>query len=273
MVRRITGSGLSVRRQKGREILLGDPHEGAQAVGAQRAGLNPAAGGARRDGASLGDLLDGPQMAGLTTYGGGLTGPQIDPRAEPARRRERSVRRPTAGRLCGACWPPPLSGGDENAAGDPSFAEDRTRSGRVGRGSFFVEDDRVMRVPFPTGRAGTARLGRAFPGVAVEFWVVRDDEGCAQEQKASIPGPGLIACLAVEGRTWFVPFWAPETRKARRSEPLSGGTPQRGLLARPSPAVKSPTTAARVGPFPPRVMANSGYGRVTREPRSQRSCG
>src|SRR5687767_8268843 len=39
VVRRITGSGLSVRRLKGREILLGDPHEGAQAVGAQRAGL------------------------------------------------------------------------------------------------------------------------------------------------------------------------------------------------------------------------------------------
>jgi hypothetical protein len=70
VVRRITGSGLSVRRQKGREILLGDPHEGAQAVGAQRAGLNPAARGARRDGASLGDLLDGPQRAGLTTDGG-----------------------------------------------------------------------------------------------------------------------------------------------------------------------------------------------------------
>jgi hypothetical protein len=35
---------------KGREILLGDPHEGAQVVGAQR--------GARRDGASLSDLLD-----------------------------------------------------------------------------------------------------------------------------------------------------------------------------------------------------------------------
>ena len=47
MVRRITGSGLSVRREKGREILLGHAHEGAQAVGAQHAGLDPAARGAR----------------------------------------------------------------------------------------------------------------------------------------------------------------------------------------------------------------------------------
>jgi hypothetical protein len=43
-----------------------------------------------------------------------------------------------------------------------------------------------MRVPFPDRTRRTARLGRAFPGVAVEFWVVGDDEGCAQEQKAII---------------------------------------------------------------------------------------
>jgi hypothetical protein len=41
----VQGSWCAAR--KGREILLGDPHEGAQAVGAQRAGLNPAARGAR----------------------------------------------------------------------------------------------------------------------------------------------------------------------------------------------------------------------------------
>jgi hypothetical protein len=39
VVRRITGSGLAVRRQEGGEILLRDAHQEAQAVGPQRAGL------------------------------------------------------------------------------------------------------------------------------------------------------------------------------------------------------------------------------------------
>jgi hypothetical protein len=72
-VRRITGSGLSVRRQKGREILLGDPHEGAQAV-------------ARRDGASLSDLLDDPQSTGLTTYRRLTDRPSQPTRCRPANR-------------------------------------------------------------------------------------------------------------------------------------------------------------------------------------------
>ena len=62
-------SGIAVSGQKDREILFGDAHEVAQAVGPQDAGLDPAAGGAGRHRAALGDLLNRHQRAGRTRCG------------------------------------------------------------------------------------------------------------------------------------------------------------------------------------------------------------
>jgi hypothetical protein len=70
-----TSAGVSMSAEKGREILLGDPHEVTKAVSAQRAGRNPASYGPGGDGASLGHLLHGPQGSGPARCRGGGSGP------------------------------------------------------------------------------------------------------------------------------------------------------------------------------------------------------
>ena len=67
--RGITSSGVSMGCQKGREILFGDAHKLAEAVRAQRTGLDPAARGSGRHRAALGDLFQRQQRTGRTRCG------------------------------------------------------------------------------------------------------------------------------------------------------------------------------------------------------------
>lgn len=69
-------SGISVRSQKSGQIVLGDPHEVTQAVGAECARLDPATCGSGRDRASLGHLLHGAKQTGLRSGRGGSSGPR-----------------------------------------------------------------------------------------------------------------------------------------------------------------------------------------------------
>jgi hypothetical protein len=66
VVRKITCSGIPVGGEKAREILLGDPHEVAQAVGAQRTVIDPPTYGSDRHRAVLSDLFYGQKGAGRT---------------------------------------------------------------------------------------------------------------------------------------------------------------------------------------------------------------